>query len=144
MRYYYKSEKMAAYWALKNLADTLPETPKSARESPEWGTIVFRWEDLEEGGYCYAYQWPLYASPDPDGLWRPLGRVPAGTEEWAYCHTHPNDTFFSTIDTATAEREKTVMYMVCRSGAYWFDGKTEGLSRSARFGILWGTYPGKD
>ena len=139
--YYYKSEKMAAYWALRDLEAKLPSQPKSAAESPEWGTIIFRWPDSEEGGYKYSYQWPLYDAIDPDGLWRPLGKIPSYAEECAFCHTHPNNSFFSNIDTNTATTQRTVMYMVNKRGAYWFNGRTEGLSKSARYGLLWGAYP---
>ena len=39
--YYYKSEKEAAFHALKMLESKLPAIPKSAVESPEWGTKQF-------------------------------------------------------------------------------------------------------
>lgn len=39
---YYKSEKEAAYFALRQLELKLPAILKSASESPEWGTMIFR------------------------------------------------------------------------------------------------------
>jgi hypothetical protein len=146
MPYYYKSEKEAAYWALKLLEEKLPTSPKSAVESPEWGTIIFRWSD-PEGGYKYSFQQPLYKAVTKDGLWQPLGAIPSFAKAWAYAHTHPNNTYFSNIDLETARgerglvKERTVMYMVNRIGAYWYDGRTEYLAPSARHGLLWGTYP---
>jgi hypothetical protein len=147
MSYYYKSEKEAAYWALKLLEEKLPATPMSAVESPEWGTIIFRWPDGEEGGYKYSFQEPLYKAIRRDGLWDPLGRIPDYAQASAYAHTHPNNSFYSTTDTATARgegglvKEPTVMYMVNRTGAYWYDGRTEYLAPSARYGVLWGAFP---
>lgn len=142
MSYYYKSEKEAAYYALKSLEATLPSTPKSAKESPEWGTTIFRWPDEIDGGYKYAFQ-SIYQAVTPDGFWQPLGKLPPATVAIAYAHTHPNNLSFSNIDTQTARgergliKEKTVMYMVNRSGGYWYDGRTEFLSPEARYGTLW-------
>jgi hypothetical protein len=143
--YYYKSEKEAAYWLLKLLETKLPAIPKSAVESPEWGATIFRWADVE-GGYKYAFQEP-YQAIARDGLWEPLGRLPSFAEDWAHGHSHPNNTYFSNIDLETARGErglvkkKTVMYMVNKTGAYWYDGRTEELSPGARHGVLWGEFP---
>lgn len=146
MGYYYKSEKQAAYNALKALELKLPATPKSAAESPEWGTIIFRWPDAVEGGYKYSFQEP-YEAVTPDGMWQPLRATPSYAKPWAYAHTHPNDLYFSNVDTETARgvrglvKERTVMYMVNRVGAYWYDGRTEYLAPNARHGLLWGSFP---
>jgi hypothetical protein len=75
------------------------------------------------------------------------GRLPSFAEEAAHAHTHPNNTYFSNIDLETARGErglvkkKTVMYMVNKTGAYWYDGRTEELSPGARHGVLWGEFP---
>jgi hypothetical protein len=134
-KYYYKSEREAAFYALKQLRTMLPLVATSARQFPEWGTTIFRWKDRDGGGYKYGFQEP-YEAITKDGFWQPLGKLPTGTEEWAHAHTHPNNRFFSTIDTATAKREKTVMYMVNQTGAFWFDGRTEGLEHKDRFGVI--------
>ncbi|MPZ58988.1 MAG: hypothetical protein GEU91_21375 [Rhizobiales bacterium] len=145
--HYYKSEKEAAYFALKMLESKLPAIPKSAVDSPEWGTTIFRWKDVE-GGYKYAFQEP-YQAMAKDGLWEPLGRIPSfpEVEVRAYAHTHPNNTYFSNIDLETARgerglvKEKTVMYMVNKTGAYWYDGRTEELQPAGRHGLMWGEFP---
>lgn len=142
MAYYYKSEKEAAYWALKALEAKLPAQPMSAVQSPEWGTIIFRWPDTM-GGHKYSFQDPVYKAITADGLWQPLGVVPAYSQACAYAHTHPNNLYFSTFDTQTARgerglvKEKTVMYMVNKKGYFWYDGRTEGLPPNARHGTLW-------
>jgi hypothetical protein len=141
MTFYYKSEKHAAFVALQHLEGTLPDTPKGAAESPEWGTTIFRWPDEEEGGYKYSFQ-PIYRAIAKDGLWEPLGRIPDLTEACAYAHTHPNNTSFSNIDTQTARgerglvKERTVMYMVNLRGMYWYDGRPD-LPPAARYGVMW-------
>lgn len=141
----YKSEKEAAYWALKALESKLPATPTSATISPEWGTTIVRSND-PAGGYFYSFLQPTKAFTS-DGLWAPSGAIPAGAKAWAYAHTHPNNTFFSTIDTQQARgerglvKEKTVIYMVNKKGAYWYDGRTEYLAPNARYGKFWGDYP---
>lgn len=147
--YYWKSEKMCALYACAALEDKLPGPGQDPDKVKEFGTTIFRWPDEEEGGYRYSYQNPVY-----DGSshrWQPLGVVPAGTEEWAYCHTHPNGTFFSTFDTQIALGEKPLgvitmrctVYLVTVDGAFWFDGRTELAQKKDRFGKLWGKYPSK-
>lgn len=145
MNDYYKSEKEAAYWALKFLEAKLPASPTRAAESHEWGTTIYRWPD-PDGGYKYSFL-PITQAFTPDGFWQPTGKLPSGAQACAYAHTHPNDAYFSTIDTETARgerglvKEPTVMYMVNRIGAYWYDGRTENLE--ARHGLLWGSFPKK-
>lgn len=136
----YKSEKYAACYALLSLEQTLPSEP---RDDKEWGVTIYRWSD-PEGGYFYDFQWPPYTYPGQNG-WLPAGRIPKGAEEVAYCHTHPNNTYFSTNDTKLARGElpiivismKCTVYMVNQTGAYWYDGRTEFLEESQRKGTLW-------
>lgn len=133
---------MCASFACKLLYEKL--TPEPIGSGAEWGTTIFRWQ--EDSGHRYSFQTPVYKGLGVDS-WKPLGLIPKFTEEWAHCHTHPNGTYFSTVDIETAlgerglVRKKTVMYLVNHYGAYWFDGRTEFLTREQRKGKLWGEYP---
>jgi len=142
----FNSEKEAAYWALLNLEPLLPSEPHDGKE---WGMAIYRWSN-PEGGFLYDFQWPPY-SHTQDNSWLPAGVRPAGTEEVAYCHTHPNNKYFSTNDTKLARGElpvivfskKCTVYMVNQTGAYWYDGRDGYKSENQRKGLLWGTYPKK-
>ncbi|GEM_PF-3074145 len=144
----FDNEEDAGFWALINLERALPPEPMETSEWYEAGTQIYRWKD-EKGTFQYDFQWPLYSNHDKDGHWQPAGKVPIGAEIVAACHTHPNNGFFSNIDTATARgerglvKQKIVMYMVNRIGAYSYDGKTANLSETARYHLLWGKYPEK-
>ena len=134
-RYCWRSERHCAYYALRELELKLGE-------NREYGTTIFRWPD-PEGGYRYSFQKPVYAGTGSE--WKPLGKVPWGTTEWAHCHTHPNGSYFSKQDTKWARGEggltgeKFTIYMVNRSGGYWYDGRTEFLAHEDRFGVLFTT-----
>lgn len=132
-KYYYNAEKHCAYFALRLLEYKLSE-PK------EFGTTIFRWR--VGGETRYSFQEPVYSGSS--GRWRPLGKIPSGTEEWSHCHTHPNGSYFSNWDTAWARGEsgfdyykrKFTIYLVNKSGGYWYDGVSEFMSHSERFGTL--------
>lgn len=138
---YYRSEKECAYFALRELERYLPPTPDN--DGVEWGTIIYRYDD-PEGGYWYSF-----LNPTKGRLreWEPTGLVPKAATERAYCHTHPNDRGFSTVDIDTALGQtfpypRCTMYMVTQSGAYWYEGKYEdkmfGRSSHVRYGTMWG------
>lgn len=138
---YYRSEKEAAYFALRRLESFLPPAPES--KGIEWGMAILRCEDAN-GGYWYTFQEPTKGTA---AEWQPTGVVPKGWKEYAYCHTHPNDAPFSSTDIDTALGKKSpyprcTMYMVTQSGAYWYDGKFEDqmFARNAqvRYGKFWG------
>ncbi len=138
---YYRSEKEAAYFALRELEKYLPST--SDNNGVEWGTIIYRYDD-PQGGYWYSFQNPSKGSKRE---WEPSELVPNGSVEAAYCHTHPNDAPFSNVDIDTALGKtfpypRNTMYMVTQSGAYWYDGKLEdkmfGRSSHVRYGTMWG------
>ena len=137
----FSSRHSAAYWALMSLVSFLPPTPQ---DGTEWGMMIYRGED-SEGGYYYDFQWPPYKGREPN-YWQPTVDVPAGTHRVAYCHTHPNNKWFSDVDAQVARgekaglfiKEKTVSYMVNHSGAYWYDGITKNLHNKDRDGIFWG------
>ncbi|TYC48695.1 hypothetical protein FMN50_26965 [Rhodobacterales bacterium] len=146
MNYYWTSEKRCAYYALKELVLKLPDRPDAAATTPEYGTTIFRWEvPGSHDPIRYSFQKPVYKGTK--NHWRPLGKVPSGTEEWAHCHTHPNDGFFSKDDTEWALgntgflKIPFVIYMVNRKGAYWFDGRSGFQSKNQRYGLFWGAYP---
>jgi Domain of unknown function (DUF4329) len=138
---FYRSEKEAAYFALRELENYLPTTPDN--KGTEWGTIIFRYDD-PEGGYWYSYQNP---SKGGAAEWEPRATAPKGSVEYAFCHTHPNDAPFSKKDVDTAlgktfPHPRCTMYMVTQSGAYWYDGKFEdkmfGRDSHIRYGTMWG------
>lgn len=143
----FKSEKETAYWALLNLEQSLPSEPKN---DIEWGTAIYRSPD-PKGGYLYDFQWPPYTN-STENSWLPAGKIPEGAEEVAYCHTHPNNTYFSLNDTRLAKGDlpilfftkKCTVYMVNQTGAYWYDGKTEFANDEQRKGLLWGKYKKKN
>ena len=142
----FTTQRTAAYWALINLQQFLPATPQDGKE---WGMMVFRGED-PEGGYYYDFQWPPYKG-QTENYWQPTVPVPDGTKQVAYCHSHPNNKWFSKTDVLVAKgeigglfvRQKTVFYMVNHSGGYWYDGVTKYLLDDQRSGILWGLHPSK-
>lgn len=158
--YYWKSELHCAMFALRELERKLPK-PASAWDSgssddtvPEWGTVIFCWEsrDTADPGTKYSYQ-PIYTNKEKSN-WQPVGIVPAFTKMCAACHTHPNNSFFSTTDTETARGESGTgdkalnMYMVNRTGAYRYFGQpewlAESMTRNQRYLKLWGQWPSKD
>jgi len=139
---YYKSEKEAAYFALRELEKHLPATPDN--EGVEWGTIIFRYDDAVGGGYWYSFQNP---SKGHKREWEPTEPAPNGSVEHAFCHTHPNNAGFSDVDVNTALGKtfpfpRCTMYMVTQSGAYWYDGTFEdkmfGRNSHVRYGTMWG------
>jgi len=149
--YYWKSELMCATFALRELERKLPGDFGNPGTMPEWGTTIFRWEsdDPVDPGWKYSYQ-PIYTNNDSDH-WRPVGRVPSFSREWAVCHTHPNDGFFSNVDLETARGERGLvkmklnMYMVNKVGAYRYQTIPEDvvkyMSRNDQFMKLWGHWP---
>lgn len=144
---YYRSELEAVGAALRQMESKLPAIPA---DGIEWGTVIYRWEDFEGA--------PLYSFMNPsDGKgakneWVPTPPLNNGWVEWAICHTHPNDTGFSSNDKDMALGKqlfrRSRIYMVTHSGAYWYDGIPEltdyGRNSRARFATIWGTpYPWK-
>jgi hypothetical protein len=140
----FRSVIEAAGSALRELEKKLPET--ATDNASEWGTLIVRADD-PNGGYNYYYH-PITES---SGVreWKATLRAPNGSIEWAICHTHPNDTGFSSGDKDIAQGKKFFskmkIFMVTFSGAYWYDGtygEEIGRNSHLRFGTLWGdTYP---
>lgn len=139
---FYKSEKEAAYFALRELERYVPAEWTDG--GIEWGTVIYRAVD-SAGGYRYTFINPEegkvreYEPPPP-----PLST--SGWTEIAIVHTHPNDTGFSGNDKTITLFRKCTMYMVTQSGAYWYEGKADfdgyGRNSLARFGTMWGDqYP---
>jgi hypothetical protein len=142
---YYRSEKEAAGAALRQMEYELPEIPANG---VELGVVVYRWEDWE-GAPLYSFMNPSKGT-GKDNEWIPTHPMTNGWVEWAICHTHPNDTGFSSKDKDMALGiqlfRRSLIYMVTHSGAYWYDGTLDdtkyGRNSHARFGTFWGDpYP---
>ena len=145
---YYRSEMEAAGAALRQMETKLPLT---AADGIEWGTVIHRWEDFE-GAPLYSFMNPSVNQSGEGNEWIPTRPLRNGWVEWAICHTHPNDTGFSSKDKDMALGKqlfrRSRIYMITHSGAYWYDGTYDdtqyGRNSLARFGTIWGTpYPWK-
>jgi len=139
---HYRSEKEAAYWALRAMEKHVPAIWDD--DGMEYGTMIYRIED-PWSGYWYTFSTPepgktrLYEPPPPPGS-------STGWTEAALVHTHPNDTGISDGDIKIAIWNKYTVYMVTQSGAYWYEGKPEyekyGKKSHVRYGTMWGQpYP---
>ncbi len=138
---YYPAEKMVAYQLCTLLTGLLPK--EGSADSTEYGAEMFRWQDQSAGGWKYAFA-PITPGKG-EGEWEPVGKLPEfELEQVGFAHTHPNNSPHSTIDRLNALgkhgfiKQRKIVYVVNRSGAFWFDGRSDLLGGDDRYGALWG------